>query len=463
MPKKVELLTMPEFTAENFMPMEPQKGPPLPKFLGLFWPWYKVTTPTIYTCPICQMEFATESALAAHIASAHPGEPPVVLYTCSICHAQFNTQAELDAHIATEHPTTPPPTLYTCSTCGAVFFTQDELNAHIATEHPEVPPVPPAGITAQIASAEWATADYPYTDYWGESYTATFYKCGLTIDSEADFSGKIKLACPNFIAPVPLLSAQEYQAMMAEIDNEIATHTGAIQQLWIDRKAIAQRFPAVDGFRIDYRWRSEENWNTDFGGWVNGSVASLEWDVDIVAGQNIFNIAFFKHQGAGMGTPVTINLTKNSTIIDSIESALPGSENAMRITSIIISQALSGEQYTVQLSAIIPLVTEQQIGSIGVEPDIKSAVGYGPHADKISAMFEGSGERSWQETATATWSRSLGEGWPKHGDIPPGTYPVKASGEIWRGEKYSETGWHYYGTEAIAKWNFGVVGQLVVE
>jgi len=32
---------MDNFELENWLPMEPSKGPPLPRFLNIFWPWYK--------------------------------------------------------------------------------------------------------------------------------------------------------------------------------------------------------------------------------------------------------------------------------------------------------------------------------------------------------------------------------------------------------------------------------------
>ena len=32
---------MNNFEIENWFPMEPAKGPPLPRFLSIYWPWYK--------------------------------------------------------------------------------------------------------------------------------------------------------------------------------------------------------------------------------------------------------------------------------------------------------------------------------------------------------------------------------------------------------------------------------------
>lgn len=31
-----------EFKLEDWLPMEPDKGPPLPRVLGIYWPWYKL-------------------------------------------------------------------------------------------------------------------------------------------------------------------------------------------------------------------------------------------------------------------------------------------------------------------------------------------------------------------------------------------------------------------------------------
>lgn len=40
-------IAIPEFTIENWMPMEPAKGPPLPRFLGIYWPWYRPELPPV--------------------------------------------------------------------------------------------------------------------------------------------------------------------------------------------------------------------------------------------------------------------------------------------------------------------------------------------------------------------------------------------------------------------------------
>lgn len=36
---------MNDLELEDWMPMEPDKGPPLPRFLGIYWPWYKPVEP----------------------------------------------------------------------------------------------------------------------------------------------------------------------------------------------------------------------------------------------------------------------------------------------------------------------------------------------------------------------------------------------------------------------------------
>jgi hypothetical protein len=75
---------MNELNLENWLPMEPAKGPPLPRFLGITWPWYKEGVPTPpapseplkYSCPYCDQSFATLQELIDHAAAVHPEKPP---------------------------------------------------------------------------------------------------------------------------------------------------------------------------------------------------------------------------------------------------------------------------------------------------------------------------------------------------------------------------------------------------
>lgn len=62
-------------TIEDLLPMPPTMGPPLPRYFGVLWPWYKPTPPPEgYTCPYCGDTFATWDELVDHIQSEHPGE-----------------------------------------------------------------------------------------------------------------------------------------------------------------------------------------------------------------------------------------------------------------------------------------------------------------------------------------------------------------------------------------------------
>lgn len=68
---------MAEIKLEDWFPMSPLVGPPLPKWLELTWPWYKgeeEEPPEGYTCPYCGAKFETYDELVNHIISEHPGE-----------------------------------------------------------------------------------------------------------------------------------------------------------------------------------------------------------------------------------------------------------------------------------------------------------------------------------------------------------------------------------------------------
>ncbi|MBU0847379.1 hypothetical protein KKH23_09375 [Patescibacteria group bacterium] len=110
-----------------------QMGPPLPRSMEVYWPWYKPPAPpeVTYACPYCPAEFATEAELLSHIREAHVGQPPQVIYVCPYCGARFSTASEVADHIAEAHPVTPkiptPPEIPT----------------------PPVPPVAAADIRAQ--------------------------------------------------------------------------------------------------------------------------------------------------------------------------------------------------------------------------------------------------------------------------------------------------------------------------
>lgn len=140
---------------EDWMPMSPLEGPPLPRSMGITWPWYKppevLPEAPIYACPYCEAEFATQAELFAHIIKDHAGQPPKIIYMCPLCGARFDTMTALQEHMAIAHP---PPKVYTCPHCGAQFSTEVELNYHIQLVHPTVPPVV---FTCTICGATFAT------------------------------------------------------------------------------------------------------------------------------------------------------------------------------------------------------------------------------------------------------------------------------------------------------------------
>ncbi len=75
---------MADIELENWMPMPPNMGPPFPKFLNVFWPWYEegepppTTTPPLdYSCPYGPEAFETLEELISHVATVHPDEPPI--------------------------------------------------------------------------------------------------------------------------------------------------------------------------------------------------------------------------------------------------------------------------------------------------------------------------------------------------------------------------------------------------
>ena len=72
------------YELEEWMPMPPDKGPPLPRFLGIYWPWYKEEAPPppgAYSCPYCDESFDTIPELADHVAEVHPDKPPIAEIT----------------------------------------------------------------------------------------------------------------------------------------------------------------------------------------------------------------------------------------------------------------------------------------------------------------------------------------------------------------------------------------------
>ena len=77
---------MAEIKLEDWFPMSPMEGPPLPEFLNIYWPWYKEEEepppeeppPALpYSCHYCEQSFATLDELIAHVAEDHKDKPPL--------------------------------------------------------------------------------------------------------------------------------------------------------------------------------------------------------------------------------------------------------------------------------------------------------------------------------------------------------------------------------------------------
>jgi len=68
---------MAELNLEAWFPMSPLMGPPLPKWLELYWPWYQGEGPPPggYPCPYCDTPpFDTYEELVDHVQTVHPAE-----------------------------------------------------------------------------------------------------------------------------------------------------------------------------------------------------------------------------------------------------------------------------------------------------------------------------------------------------------------------------------------------------
>jgi len=73
-----------EFKLEDWLPVSPLIGPPLPKWMGIIWPWHKeeevppeVPPTGAYGCPYCDQSFDTLQELIEHVTAAHPDKPPL--------------------------------------------------------------------------------------------------------------------------------------------------------------------------------------------------------------------------------------------------------------------------------------------------------------------------------------------------------------------------------------------------
>jgi len=73
---------MTEFNIEDLLPMSPNMGPPLPRFLGILWPWAEEKPEEepeelAHRCPYCTESFASLDELIDHVSEKHPDKPPL--------------------------------------------------------------------------------------------------------------------------------------------------------------------------------------------------------------------------------------------------------------------------------------------------------------------------------------------------------------------------------------------------
>jgi len=144
----------------EFIPglMPPEMGPPLPRFMGIYWPWYRpkeipkeerppvVAYPPIAYPPVAAPVVAYPPVIPpAPPVIVYPPRPeapvpaPEVIYVCPECGAQFSTLSDWYAHMEEEHPAAPlevPMEIFICPICGAQFSTFEELQSHMAEAHP---------------------------------------------------------------------------------------------------------------------------------------------------------------------------------------------------------------------------------------------------------------------------------------------------------------------------------------
>jgi len=85
---------MPEFNLSHILLMVPNEGPPLPRFLGIYWPWYKE----------CVWFFTGTEWVAKRKSTYIPQEPPLPGYQGF----EDELQPLIEAGIVPAPPTTKP-------------------------------------------------------------------------------------------------------------------------------------------------------------------------------------------------------------------------------------------------------------------------------------------------------------------------------------------------------------------
>ena len=335
-------------------------------------------------------------------------------------------------------------------------------------ESPSQPPPQADGV--EITSTSWEEVGYPYTSVWGDDLVATFYRGEITITSDSHFSGRIVLSCPYTIAPVPLLSEQAYQDVLAELDELIAGSTGEVRQRWVNRRALALEFPQVDGFYIDYRWLSD--WERMFREWIVQSTDFITWDgIDIPAGQGNITVGFFKTQGVGIAYPVTITLYDDAgNPVAVAEAELPGAWESPALLDLTLPQSVSsGADFQAQLSIRVPVVIpghQETTVSIVIGQDFHKSLFSPPIAEQLNEYLgydyavpldrpDDVYELAIDCKATYRYYQI---GWHE-APLSPGLYPVHVKTETWRVD-YANGGLNIYGNqpyESIGFYNVATI------
>ena len=361
------------------------------------------------------------------------------------------------------------------------------LKHYRATEDVVILAVAP-GVT--ITGASWELVEYPYTGYWPEEtgpLTAYFCKCTIGVQSDSDFIGTVKITCPYTISAVPLLTEAGRQRVLDEIDEKIATSTGAIKELWQNRKAIFLSYPQVNGFFIDFRWYASadpDSQNSKFRSWIGSMADSLTLtDVVIPAGTSTVQVGFFKLDGTALIHPATIEIYDDSTLAASIVSDLvPFGEMPILMSIDLPSSVVRGESVPVSLVMHLPELMEDQqsyywtlraITGLDEEEESGHEIAKADYASSVIAVPLMAPDRCGRTvliplnapdnlyTIQGIWDDY--EWTTASAPLSPGTYQVVLRGVSWRlGPKATGCGYYVYGLKPAARYNFGIVGYLVV-
>lgn len=310
----------------------------------------------------------------------------------------------------------------------------------------------PIAAVVSITSVTWTSTDKSYTNYWGEVKTTKFYGGTVTITSDAPITGKVVITLPGFISSVRLMTEADYQELLAWLDDMIASSTGFALTLYTARKSLAQNFPQIDGWREDYRWVSD--FVKEFYTKIQIEADSVEYTCDLVAGDTSIPVAFYQLEDTGLVTaPAIISVyAEDGTLLDSAQSSLPGAAEAPVVAeNVFITPTTPGGIYTINAEIIIQQFTSPQVTFLKLEPDIRDATSWRKWIDGWGrfALIN-------QEVA-ATYDGTA---------IPPGTYPMKAEAQIWRGYSYPTNGGRgvmLYGDVPLVFYDLGVVGTLIIQ